>query len=77
MRYRHTKGDCYTLCELLETLTENKRAVCEFAQDYNYEPDYVFDLIKRLHKDVDSIIAKEQSHRDDTDEMAIIMKLPT
>lgn len=76
MRYKkYTKGDCYTLCELLEMLLQNKTAVYEFSQDYNYEPDYVLDLLKSLLYDIDSIIGDEQDERDDTDQMAEIMKL--
>ena len=75
-RYRkYTKGDCYTLCELLEMLLQNKTAVYEFSQDYNYEPDYVLNLLKDLHNDIDSIIGDEQDERDDTDQMADIMQL--
>jgi hypothetical protein len=56
-------------------LLQNKTAVYEFSQDYNYEPDYVLDLLKSLLYDIDSIIGDEQDERDDTDQMADIMQL--
>lgn len=72
----YTKGDCYTICELLESLLQdNKQAIYDFAKNYNYEPDYILDLLRDLHNDTDSIIAEEQSEREDTDQMAIIMNL--
>lgn len=75
-RYRkYTKGDCYTICELLEFLLQNKTAVYKFSQEYNYEPDYVLDLLKSLLYDTDSIIGDEQKERDNTDQMADIMQI--
>lgn len=71
----YTKGDCYALCEMLESLYYNKAAIGAIATAYGYESDYLFDLIKRLHNGVDSVIGQEQDQRDDTDEMAEIMKL--
>lgn len=73
---KYTKGDCYALCEILESLlNEQKSAIYDFSRDYGYEPDYFLDLLTDLHNDVDSIIAQEQSERDDTDQMADIMEL--
>lgn len=75
-RYRkYTKGDCYTICELLEFLLQNKTAVYKFSQEYNYESDYVLGLLKSLLYDTDSIIGDEQTERDDTDQMADIMQI--
>lgn len=73
---KYTKGDCYAICELLESLlNEQKSAVYDFARDYNYETDYLLDLLKDLHNDTDSIIGDEQDERDDTDQTAEIMEL--
>lgn len=75
-RYRkYTKGDCYTICEVLEFLLQNKTTVYKFSEEYNYESDYVLGLLKSLLYDTDSIIGDEQKERDDTDSTADIMQM--
>lgn len=76
MRFRYTKGDCYALCEFLEYLTRQDRPrIRKIATELGYETKRMTELLEMLADDVDTIIATEQSHRDDTDQMAIIMKL--
>lgn len=75
-KYKYTKGDCYAICEILESLILHKKVVLRsIARDYGYESDYIIHLLTMLADDVDSVIATEQSHRDDTDQMADIMTL--
>lgn len=72
----YTKGDCYCLCEFLEALTRfNKDTITDIAEVIGYRGPRVTELLERLCHDVDEVIATEQSHRDDTDQMADIMTL--
>lgn len=76
-KYKYTKGDCYAICELIEALLydSNYYIIADICDVLGYETQPMRDLLQRLHNDVDSIIAQEQSERDDTDQMADIMQL--
>lgn len=76
MTTNYTKGDCYCLCEFLDSLIlSRKHVIRAVAKQNGYDGGRTIELLKRLSKDVDDIIATEQSHRDDTDQMADIMTL--
>lgn len=74
---KYTKGDCYAICEMLESLLydTNYYIIADICDVLGYETQPMRDLLQHLHNDIDGIIAQEQSERDDTDQMADIMQL--
>lgn len=73
---KYTKGDCYALCECLESLLRDcDYVIGDIANALGYEKDRLINLLQDLDNDVDSVICDEQDERDNTDQMADIMQI--
>lgn len=73
---KYTKGDCYALCEFLESLLRDcDYVVGDIASALGYEKDRMMNLLQDLDSDVNAVICDEQDGRDYTEQMADIMQI--
>ena len=73
---KYTKGDCYALCEFLESLTRDcEYVIADICETLGYEPNTMTALLQKLDCDINNTICDEQEERDDTDQMAQIMEI--
>lgn len=73
---KYTKGDCYALCEFLESLLRDcDYVIDDIASALGYEKDRMVNLLQDLASDINDTICDEQDERDDTDQMADIMQI--
>lgn len=73
---KYTKGDCYALCEFLESLLRDcDYVIADIADALGYEKDRMMNLLQDLASDVNAVICDEQDECDYTEQMADIMEI--
>lgn len=73
---KYTKGDCYALCEFLESLLRDcDYVIADIADALGYETNRLINLLQDLASDINDTICDEQDERDYTEQMADIMQI--